>query len=250
MKNRSFARGLALVMLVSLFVSLFAGMALAETYVKTTADVNVRKGPGLDYATIDSVTKGNKYLYKAQEKDERGVTWYKVDFKGRNGWISSKYADTYTTPDSGTETGKIYGVGKSNIRSKASLTGKVLGTFPKGAEATHLDSATDARGVRWYKIKYDGITGWVSSAYTSTVKGGKGSSNYESVSGSNRVYATNGSSYIRKSPDKDSAILSTLPEGENAKYYGARKDDRGVSWYKVKYNGVTGWVSSKYTELK
>ena len=62
MKNRSFARGLALVMLVSLFVSLFAGMALAETYVKTTADVNVRKGPGLDYATIDSVTKGNKYL--------------------------------------------------------------------------------------------------------------------------------------------------------------------------------------------
>ena len=250
MKNRSFARGLALVMLVSLFVSLFAGMALAETYVKTTGHVNVRKGPGLDYATIDSVEKGNKYLYKAQEKDERGVTWYKVDFKGRNGWISSKYADTYTTPDSGTETGKIYGVGKSYIRSKASLTGKVLGTFPKGAEATHLDSATDVRGVRWYKIKYDGITGWVSSAYTSTVKGGKGNKNYESVSGSKRVYATNGSSYIRKSPDKESAILSTLSEGENASYYGAMKDDRGVSWYKVKYNGVTGWVSSKYTELK
>ena len=247
MKNRSFARGLALVMLVSLFISLFAGMAFAETYVKTTGSVHVRKGPGLDYGTIDTVSKDHKYVYKAQQKDDRGVTWYKVDFNGRNGWISSKYATTYTTS---TETGKIYGVGKSNIRTQASLTGKVLGTFPKGAEATHLDSATDGRGVKWYKIKYDGITGWVSSAYTSTTQNGTGTKNYESVSGSKKVYATDGKSYIRKSADKESDILGTLPQGANAKYYGAKKDDRGVSWYKIKYDGVTGWVSSKYTELK
>ena len=26
------------------------------------------------------------------EKDERGVTWYAVSDKGKNGWVSSRYA--------------------------------------------------------------------------------------------------------------------------------------------------------------
>ena len=163
--KRSISRILAVVTLVSLFICMFAGMALAETYVKTTGSVHVRKGPGLDYAKIATVSKGSSYLYKGESKDDRGVTWYKVEYKGSTAWISSKYSKTYS---SSTATGTIYGVGKSNIRSKASLNGKILGTLPKGAEATHVgnETATDSRGVTWYKIKYNGITGWVSSKYT------------------------------------------------------------------------------------
>ncbi len=247
--KRSVSRVLALVMLLSLILSVFAGMALAETYVKTTGSVHIRKGPGLDYAKITTVSKGNSFLYKSEEEDDRGVTWYKVDYNGKSAWISSKYSVTYS---SSTASGKIYGVGKSNIRTKPSLNGKILGTFPKGAEGTHVDKKTsvDSRGVTWYKVKYNGMTGWVSSAYTTTVKGGKGSKNSESVSGSKKVYASDGKSNIRKSPDKESTILGTFPEGAEAKYYGAQKDSRGVSWYKIKYNGITGWVSSKYTTLK
>ena len=42
----------------------------------------------------------------------------------------------------------------------------------------------------------------------------------------------------------------TMHTGETAKYLGeTKKDERGVAWYKVSFNGKTGWVSSKYGKL-
>ena len=56
-------------------------------------NVNVRTGPGLDYASLGYLTEGDMVTYKGESrKDYRGVTWYKVNFGGRTGWVSSKYS--------------------------------------------------------------------------------------------------------------------------------------------------------------
>ena len=70
---------------------LLSTAALAE--VRTTGNVNLRSGPGLDYATIASVQSGVSRTYLGQTSvDDRGVAWYEVDYDGAC-WISSKYAE-------------------------------------------------------------------------------------------------------------------------------------------------------------
>ena len=62
-------------------------------FVKTTGNVHVRKGPGLEYAEMGTLEKGTLISYLgASKKDERGVKWYKVNFNGKVGWVSSKYS--------------------------------------------------------------------------------------------------------------------------------------------------------------
>ena len=57
-----------------------------------TGKSNVRTGPGLSYKSIGVLHKGEeaKYLGKSA-RDDRGVVWYKIDWKGRNAWVSSRY---------------------------------------------------------------------------------------------------------------------------------------------------------------
>ena len=61
--------------------------------VVTTGNVHVRKGPGLDYASMGTLAKGTTVSYLGStKKDERGVAWYKINFNGNVGWVSSKYS--------------------------------------------------------------------------------------------------------------------------------------------------------------
>ena len=76
---------------VLLVLGMLLTCAFAEVY--TTGNVNLRKGPGLIYDTMGSVPEGTELEYLgAVSTDERGVDWYKVEYKGKAAWISSKYS--------------------------------------------------------------------------------------------------------------------------------------------------------------
>ena len=65
----------------------------ANQYIKATGDVYVRKYPDKGSADIGVLYKGQKAAFLGEvRKDDRGVAWGKVNFKGSIGWISSKYA--------------------------------------------------------------------------------------------------------------------------------------------------------------
>ncbi len=103
--------------------------------------------------------------------DSRGVKWYKIEYKGKTGWVSSQYAqptnDGSPSEDSSSTASRVRIVGGDcSIRSKANKDSTRLGVIKSGKTATYLGkSSKDSRGVVWYKIKYDGVTGWVSSRY-------------------------------------------------------------------------------------
>ena len=89
-------KGRCAIMRKLLAVLLALGMlltcAFAEVY--TTGNVNLRKGPGLNYDTMGSVPEGTELEYLgAVSTDERGVDWYMVEYKGKTAWISSKYSE-------------------------------------------------------------------------------------------------------------------------------------------------------------
>lgn len=59
-----------------------------------------------------------------------------------------------------------------------------------------------------------------------------------------------GDAFIRSSANKSSSKLGSIAQGKKATYLGkSSTDSRGVKWYKIEYNGITGWVSSKYSKL-
>ena len=69
------------------------GSSTATRYVVgDTGKSNVHTGPGLSYKVIGvlRVDDSAKYLEKTSV-DNRGVTWYKISWKGENAWVSSKY---------------------------------------------------------------------------------------------------------------------------------------------------------------
>ena len=183
-----------------------------------------------------------------------------MEYKGSTGWIYADYAKqssssasdtdnaTGTTTDVSAAYIRIVG-GKCNIRSSASKSSSSKGTIPEGAVATSLGVAkTDSRGVKWYKIKYNGVTGWVSSQYAQPTNDSSSSSGGESTA--ERVRIVGGDCSIRAKADKSSTRVGVIKEGKTAEYLGkSKKDSRGVVWYKIKYQGITGWVSSRYADL-
>ncbi len=211
---------------------------LSAAYVEATGSANLRNGPGLGYKDIGTINKGTTLSYLNQFSiDERGVVWYKVHYKNSSAWISSKYSELYGA----SAVTWLYALdGKSYLRNAPNLNGKIITTFQKGDAAEYLDaSAIDERGVTWYRVSYKGNTGWVSSRYTSFQQ-------YE-----RKIYASDGDSKIRNAPNLNGGVMGYLYKGESATYTEVSSfDNRGVEWYQVKIDGVIGWVSSMYTEIR
>ncbi|MBP5605910.1 MAG: serine hydrolase [Ruminiclostridium sp.] len=68
-----------------------------EYYIRVLSkNVNIRKGPGADYAVKGRTSKASSFNYLGAQFDEFDILWYKVsDNKGFTGWISSNVSRRY-----------------------------------------------------------------------------------------------------------------------------------------------------------
>ena len=231
---------------------------------RITSAVNLRSKP-LTSSTIYTSIPAGKIVSctGTAAKTSGGSVWYQVKYNGTTGWIYSAYAEKYSSSsdDSDSQSGstvvKTYDIdgkyvkvvgGSVNIRSKAGTSYKVVGSMPSGAYGTCLGTAAkDTRGVVWYKVKYNGVTGWVSSRY-SKITNSKDSS---SGGSSDTVKVVGGDVTIRAKANKTSTKLGYIAEGKVATYLGKTStDSRGVQWYYIGYNGTKGWISSMYSRLQ
>lgn len=231
---------------------------------RITDSVNLRAKPLTSSTIYTSIPAGTIVSCTGTAaKTSGGSVWYQVKYNGTTGWIYSAYAEKYSSSSSDSSSqsnstvvstydidGKYVKVvgGSVNIRSKAGTSYKVVGSMPSGAYGTCLGTAAkDTRGVVWYKVKYNGVTGWVSSRY-SKITNSKDSS---SGSSSDSVKVVGGDVTIRAKADKTSTKLGYISEGKVATYLGKTStDSRGVQWYYISYNGTKGWISSMYSRLQ
>ncbi len=220
----------------------------------TTASVNLRKGPGTGYAVITSIAKGKTATCKGSAVDSNGNRWYKVTYSGSAAWVYGKYVSVGSASSGGSSSESSTGKGKTivatgmvNLRKGAGLGYAVLGTAAKGDTFSGKGSAVDSRGVRWYKVSYDGGTAWISSKYS---KIGSSSSSGESSTGSGKTIVATGMVNLRKGAGLGYAVLGTAAKGDTFSGKGSAVDSRGVRWYKVSYDGGTAWISSKYSKIK
>lgn len=139
-----------------------------------------------------------------------------------------------------------------NVRSNPNLNGVVLRVLYAGDKLEYLnESRRDERGVEWFKVSVNGVSGWVSSARTTLEQSSVSSNLGTSTSSNQTIVISGGKCNIRSGPSLNYEILSSLNEGREVRYLGkSSTDSRGVIWYNIEFQGIQGWVSSKYARLR
>ncbi len=154
---------------IFLFVLSVSGVsALAYTYTQTgtvvncTTGVNVRSGPGTSYTKLGTALKGATYSVTGTSG-----SWYQIKYNGKKGYVSKSFlflsAQATGTAISESKTGTIVNCTSSvNVRSGPGTSYAILGTALKSA-AYAVTAATGP----WYRINYNGKTGYVNAEYLS-----------------------------------------------------------------------------------
>lgn len=122
------------------------------------AHSRIRSGPGVEYETLQIVTKGDILEAEGTTTDMDGFPWYRVqvDTLDMMGYTSSAYA---TPLPQGRCTGDTW------LRAEAGKKGKEVIVIPKGAKP-YLTGRQTKVGIRvWYECVYGGHRGWASSLY-------------------------------------------------------------------------------------
>lgn len=119
------------------------------------------------------------------------------------------------------------------------MSASVVGSYKEGTKVTCYGTSGS-----WTKVKYDGETRYVSTQYLSTKAPSSGSSSSSFTETSTTTYTryvTASSLNVRSGASTSSSVVGTYREGTKVTCYGT-----SGSWTKVKYNGVTRYVSTQY----
>ena len=235
--------------LAALLMSLFGAFALAagdDMVLKTTASVNLRKGPGTGYTKITSVSKGREFDYTGVSKyDSKGVVWHKIEYRYSYAWVSSSYSDVYWGRDKLSDSENVVTTASVNLRKGPGTGYGKVSTASKNTRLFYLGaSSTDSRGVTWYKVSCSKGEAWVSSRYAKLDADGASAGWYDPY------VKTTASVNLRKGPGLGYAKITSYSKGKTLTYLDRTStDSRGVKWFYVTDGRNTGWISDTYSNL-
>lgn len=141
---------------------------LGTGIVSNISSLNVRSGPSTNYGIVSSISGGTKVTLISRHSNG----WYYISTpSGIKGYVSGNYikvdsdtpTDTPTDTPSQTRQGTVTlnsSSSRLNIRSSAGTSSNIIGKIPNGAKVTILSQSGS-----WYKIQYNGITGFASKSY-------------------------------------------------------------------------------------
>lgn len=229
--------------------------ATGETGVVTASKLNIRSGAGTNYSKIGSLAKGKTFTVLGSAKDKSGVTWYKIKYNSKNGYVSSKYVNI--KKPTVTSISNLKGTVNTKkdpliVRSGPGSSYNKLGSMAKGKTFNITGKSTDSSGVTWYRLTFNGKTGYVSSLYvkTSSTSSGSSGSSSSDVTGSKGTVSTKSDPLIvRSGPGSKYSKIGSMAKGKTFTITGQTTDSLGVVWYKLTYNGKTGYVSSAYVKV-
>jgi len=128
--------------------------------------VRIRSGAGLGHDILTQANRGDAIVIIERTNSE----WYKVNYRGTVGFVSVPLLERPRTVADFNASGKITG-DRVNMRERPDLNSTVLGTYVQ-------DTVMSIIGLNngWYKVKYDGKTGYVRSDFMSVVSSAASSS--------------------------------------------------------------------------
>lgn len=210
-----------------------------KTGIVNVIALNLREGAGTNYNVVKTLPKGTSVLIM-----ENHDGWYKINVNGSMGYVSSEYvsfSENITNNDKVTgEKGRV-NADSLNLRSGAGTNYGVTTVLGKGTE---VDVVEKLNG--WYKVKTNGVIGYVSSEYISLSSDGNNGNNNNN---NNQAAGTKGTISadvlnVRSGAGTNYNVVGSLRKGTAVDII-----ERLNGWYKISVNGTTGYVSSEYVNL-
>ena len=176
-------------------------------------ELNVRLGPGTDYAKAGTIKKGARYAY--YQTSNASGNWVRIE----HGWVSTEYFYLEGTVADDALTGTIT-TADLNIRSGPGTSYRSIGTLQQGDAVEIM-----AQAAGWGYTQQ----GWVSMSY---------------VEPDAPVYSTGACTVtrglnIRQEPNADSEIVGTYVQGNTVTIL-----EVDGNWGRT----VQGWINLKYVE--
>ena len=192
--------------------------------------LHLRTQPNTQSKIIKSLTEGSHVIILGQSNG-----WYKVDINGTIGYVSG----AYLTQTTGITTGVVANLGGApylHMRAGGDPYTAIIKDLPAG---TRVNILSNNGG--WYNIEYHGLIGYVYSAYINT--GAAASNPSGSVQSANGVVTVMSpvGLYMNNGPAAGTGIITAIPYMTNVKVSAVQN-----GWYKVSYNGMTGWIDGAY----
>lgn len=238
---------------------------------RTTANLNMRKGPSTSYLSLGVAPNGTKLTVTG--KVAGSPAWYQVIYNGVTAYACSTYiklideqpaaskpvtttttttttkptttaptttVPTTTKPSDGNQVSTGTGVttGPLNMRKGPSTAYGRLTVIPTGVTVKILDKTTNG-GTVWYKVTYGTLTGYVSGDYLRDVKFNQQGKDWTDM---DKYMTATEYLNVRPTPSTAQARIGVIEIGSKVHVVG--KYDNG--WYRIAYNGGYACVCGSY----
>lgn len=143
-----------------------------------------------------------------------------------------------------------------NVRKSATVGSDSLGTLRQGTAIDIEGEETDANGQVWYRITYNGQTGYIRGDLVEAEDGGnvdpattaddpaQGASTTPAAGARTGTVSTNTPANVRSGPGRNFALadFSPIPTDAVVEVTGEETDTNGELWYKIVYEGQEGYI--------
>ncbi|NLB20457.1 MAG: SH3 domain-containing protein [Clostridium sp.] len=182
----------------------------------TTANLNLRKGPGTSYSVLTVMKNGST----VEVLNVSGV-WAKVVYNGITGYASTAYMKEF-------QSSKMVTTANLNMRIGPSINDKIIRTLPRGTEVSVISTSNG-----WAKVNYSGSVGYCSLNYLRPVS--------TQPPATNITMKTTAHLNMRTGPSTNNPVIRVIPQGAEVLV-----TNRSGGWAKVAYNGSEGYCSLTY----
>lgn len=163
---------LMILIVISIGASLLSVGALADAplaYGAATVDtpvLNLRSGPSTETSVVTRLSEGDIVVILERTNSE----WYNVNFHGTVGYVSAPLLRDVLTAENFNAMGRVTG-DVVNLRERPNTESEILGQYYQNTEMTVIGINNG-----WYKVRYDGKTGYIRSDYMEIVSGQRAAS--------------------------------------------------------------------------
>ena len=171
-----------------------------------------------------------------------------------------------STPSGATAGTLVTTAGKLNLRKTPSLQAAVLVQIPNPGVSLNFSATRLVGGITWYKVVYNGKTGWLHGSFVRVTSGSSGSATPKPAAPatavpdpsvlSNIAFTTADKVFIRKEASMSGKQLTSVYKSGTQLTYNLRYQTDTASnpntvytWYNVTYNGTTGWMRGDFIRI-
>lgn len=219
------------------------------TVIEVTTDaVNLRRSAALSGQVITVLYIGETGTVTSGAVLQDGYTWVQASFGSNTGWIATSFIGrTSGAPgyNGAVRVGSDVLVTSDdlNIRSAASLSGRVLWRASHGDVLSVTDGPVQADGYTWFYVEGTLLSGWTVDTWLEPA-----TSSSLLIGALIRILANELS--MRAGPSADDLVVRLLPIGAIMEVLDGPVASGGYDWYKISSSRLgTGWTAATWLAL-